>query len=89
MKRIATNTAVLAAVLVLGSFASTADAADSLPARAVSALGVAIAVQGDAALLQIRREIRETAIDAVKPFLPDVQKVVEQQPPAATPVAQR
>jgi hypothetical protein len=89
MKRIATNTAVLAAVLVLGSFAGTAEAADSLPARAINALGVAIAVQGDAALLQIRREIRETAIDAVKPFLPDVQKVVEQQPPAGTPVAQR
>ena len=89
MNRIA---AVIAATaLVLSAPASTqAVAADSLPTRAVSALGVAIAVQGDAALLQIRREIRESAIEAVKPFMPDVQKVSDQQPPQAErPVAQR
>jgi hypothetical protein len=81
--------AIAATALVLCAFAGSAPAADPLPKRAVTALGVAIAAQGDAALLQIRREIRQSAIAAMKPFLPDMAKAPEQPKPAATPVAQR
>lgn len=81
--------AMIAATLVLGLSTSAASASDAMPARAFSALGVAIAAQGDAALEQIRRELTESAREAMKPFLPDAPATPEPQPPAEMPVAQR
>lgn len=78
----------LAAALALSAFSGMASA-DSLPTRAAGALGTVIASQGNAALLQIKRELRESALQAVKPFLPDVAPAAEPAPPAETPVAQR
>jgi hypothetical protein len=83
--------AAFAAVTVLALSATvTASAAESLPARAVTAVSHVIAVQGNAALKQIRREFQQSAREAMKPFLPDAAQVTEQQAqPAPTPVAQR
>ncbi|MGH8482191.1 MAG: hypothetical protein ACRES8_07010 [Nevskiaceae bacterium] len=83
------RTSSLAAALVLSTLAGTASASDSLPSRAVSAVGIVIASQGNAALVQIRRELGESARDAMKPFLPAPQKAPEQPQPATPPVAQR
>jgi hypothetical protein len=84
-----THKAALAAtVLLLGTFSGMASAADSLASRAASALSVVIASQGDAALVQIRRELKESALEAMRPFLPEAP-APEPQTPAATPVAQR
>ena len=76
-----------ATVLVLGTFSGIASA-DSLPTRAANALGAVIASQGNAALAQIRRELKESALEAMKPFLPEAP-APEPQTPAKTPVAQR
>lgn len=78
-----------AAALVLCAFSGTASAADSGPGRAMTALSVVIANQGNAALVQIRRELAESALDAMKPFLPQAEKAPESPQPARTPVAQR
>jgi hypothetical protein len=87
MNRKATLTAL---ALALCSLTGTASANDGLPTRAVNALGAAVAAQGNAALVQIRRELKESALEAMKPFLPDADKAPEQQPqPASTPTAQR
>ena len=76
-----------ATVLFLGTFSGLASA-DSLASRAANALSVVIASQGDAALVQIRRELKESALEAMKPFLPEAP-APEPQTPAETPVAQR
>jgi hypothetical protein len=65
------------AALVLCTLTGSATATDSLSSRAVSAIGAAIASQGDAALAQIRREIAESAREVMKPFLPAPQKAPE------------
>ena len=83
------NRLTLAAALVLCSLAIPASASDSLSSRAVTALGAAIASQGDAALVQIRRELQASAREALKPFLPEAKKSPAQPHPAETPVAQR
>jgi parvulin-like peptidyl-prolyl isomerase len=77
-----------AAALVLSTFSGLASA-DSLSTRAAGTLGAVIASQGNAALVQIKRELRESARQAMKPFLPDVAPAPEPAPPAQTPVAQR
>jgi len=76
-----------ATVLVLGTFPGLASA-DSLSSRAANALGVVIASQGNAALAQIQRELKESALEAMKPFLPEAP-APDTQTPAETPVAQR
>jgi hypothetical protein len=81
--------AIAATALVLCAFTGSASAADPQTKRAVTALGMAIAAQGDAALVQIRRELRESALAAMKPFLTEVVKAPEPQQLAATPAAQR
>ena len=85
MNRIA---AITAFALALGTFAQDASANESLSTRAVNAIGIVIAAQGDAALVQIGRELKESALDAMKPFLPDPAQAPEHPQPAETPVAQ-
>ena len=83
-----TSALAIATALALCAFAGTASA-ESLPTRAVTAIGAVIAAQGDAALVQIGREITESALDAVQPFLPEPAQAPEPAQPAETPVAQR
>ncbi len=88
----------VAAALALCTVAGSTSAGDSFPsralgARAVNVLGAVIARQGDAALIQIRRELAESAREAMKPFLPEPEQAAEppqppEQPqPAATSTA--
>lgn len=77
-----------AAALALAGLTGTASASDSLPSRAVTAFGVAVASQGDAALAQIRRELAQSALEAMQPFLPKPQKAPEHSPPDPAPAAQ-
>jgi parvulin-like peptidyl-prolyl isomerase len=81
------NKISLAALALLG-LTGTASASDALPSRAVAAFGVALASQGDAALTQIRRELTQSALEAMKPFPPAPQKAPEQPPLAVPPAAQ-
>ena len=60
--------AVLA--LCLAGASLPAAAQDNLPARAINALGLAIKSQGDAALVQIREELKDTLLDRIQPLLP-------------------
>jgi hypothetical protein len=69
----------VAATVFALSFCASANAAESLPGRAVEAIRVAIASQGNAALLEVRREMKEKFAEQVKPFLP--------QPATATAAA--
>ena len=79
-----------AAALALYAFAGTASATnDTLQARAINAVGFAIATQGDAALAQIRQELTQSALEAFKPFLPQPAPEQNPQQPAETPTAQR
>ena len=87
-----------AAILVLCSFTGTASA-DSLQSRVMLTLGQAIAAQGNAALVQIRRDLKDSALKTIEPFLPPASDAVESGPsgesestaeaPAPTPLAQR
>ena len=81
------KTQIAATVLALGfaAVAAPAAAADSLPTRAANALGFAIAAQGDAALAQIRDEIRQTVIETVTPYLPQRTDAADQAPADAEP----
>jgi len=76
-----------AAALALCTFTGTAAANDNLPTRAASALGAAIASQGNAALVQIRQELKESALEAIKPFLPEPKKAQDPEQPAEAPAA--
>ena len=58
------------AALTLCSVTGSAGAGNPLSTRAVSALGIAIASQGNAALIQIRRELQDSALKTIEPFLP-------------------
>jgi len=73
----------VAAALALCAFTGTATA-DSLPSRAVNTLGAVIAAQGNAALIEIRKEIAASALAAVKPILPQ-PKEAEQKPARKQP----
>ena len=90
-----TKSTLAAAALVLCSFAGnagTATAADAMPSRAVATLGQVIAVQGNAALQQIRRDLKKSALKTIEPFLPkpdDSTESSDADKPAETPVAQR
>lgn len=87
-----TKSTFAAAALVLCSFAGNAAAADALPSRAAATLGQVIATQGNAALLQIRRDLKESALKTIEPFLPQPDDSTESSDadrPAETPVAQR
>jgi hypothetical protein len=84
-----TSTLAAATALALCAFAGTASAAESLPTRAVGAIGAVIAAQGDAAIIQIGIEFTQSALEAMKPFLPEPAPATDTAQPAATPVAQR
>jgi hypothetical protein len=74
-----TKTLKAAALLAL-SFAACApaQAEESVAARAASAVGTMIAAQGNAALMEIRRDVKDTLGQKLKPLLP--------QPAPAKPV---
>jgi hypothetical protein len=87
------NKSILAAAaLALCSVTGSAGAGDSMSlmsGRAVSALGVVIAHQGNAALNQIRRDLKESALKTIEPFLPKPSQDAADDEPAETPVATR
>jgi hypothetical protein len=63
--------AVLTALCLTGASLPAAAAQENLPTRAINALGMAIAAQGDAALVTIRQELKEVVADHIKPYLPE------------------
>lgn len=76
MNRPATAVLLAAALFQAGPAA----AQDSLPARAFSALGHAIAQQGNQALRDIRDEMRERLLRDLKPVLPQPAPASRPQP---------
>jgi len=96
------KTIFAAAALTLCSIPGSVGAGDySLPGRAVSALGMVIASQGNAALVQIRRELQDSALKTIEPFLPQAgdseasdanpgaTESSDARAPAETPLSQR
>jgi len=85
------RTALTAAALILASFASTASANDrqELLASTMHAVGRAIASQGNAALKQIREELRRDLAESLKPLLPAPDRVANSTPEPATATATR
>ena len=67
------RTATLAAALALCAFTGPATAAErptELMAATMAAVGHAIASQGNAALIQIRKDLKQSALESIKPYLP-------------------
>lgn len=64
------KTLIALTVLAAAGAATPAAAADSVGARAASAVGHWIAMQGNEALREIREEIDERLADSLKPMLP-------------------
>ena len=60
----------IAAAVTALSVCGSVSAEDTLPTRVVEALGVAIAIQGDAALVEIRHELKDALMEQIKPYLP-------------------
>lgn len=89
MTKFKTQIAATLAALSFAAAAAPAAAAESLPARAATALGYVIAVQGDAALAQIREELKETVVQTVAPYLPQRQDAAEPAPADAEPAARQ
>jgi hypothetical protein len=85
MNRIASKASLAAAALILASFAGTASATDrqELLASTMHAVGQAIASQGNAALIQIREELRRDLSKRLKPLLPSPQHVAKPAPAVA------
>lgn len=83
------RTALTAAALILASFAGTASASDrqELLAATMHAVGSAIASQGNAALMQIREELRRDLRESLKPLLPAPDRVA--RPAPAVPATAR
>ena len=79
MTKLKTQIAATLAALSFAAVAGPASAAESLPARAATALGYVIAAQGDAALEQIRAEIKDN-LQKLTPYLP--QRSDAAAPPA-------
>jgi hypothetical protein len=78
-----TRTAVALIALACAASAAPAAADDSLPQLAVSAVGAAIAAQGNAALVQIRAELRERLLETLAPYLPEPREATADTEPAA------
>ena len=57
--------------LSLGTATTAVNAEEGLAIRAAYAVGAMIAAQGNAALVEIRREVKETLIQQLKPYLPN------------------
>jgi hypothetical protein len=56
--------------LTFCAVAAPASAEDNLPTRAASALSAVIASQGNAALVQIREELKDNLRERLAPYLP-------------------
>jgi len=82
MNRTAYKASLAAAALTLASFAGTASAGDrqELLASTMHAVGRAIASQGNAALMQIRQELRRDLAESLKPLLPAPDRVATPTP---------
>lgn len=66
-----TKSLKLTTLLALSLAASApAHAEESVAIRAASAVGAVIAAQGNAALVEIRREVKDALASQLKPFLP-------------------
>lgn len=59
----------------------------SLPMRAASGLGAFIASQGNAALTEIRDEVRKDLLERLKPYLPKRGETVPEKPQTVRPPA--
>jgi hypothetical protein len=82
--------AAAATALVLCGFPGSVASADTLPSRVAASLGQVIAAQGNAALMQIRNDLKKSALKTIEPFLPKPDDSAESaDTPAATPVARR
>ena len=68
------------------AFAAPA-AADDITTRTAVAVGQAIAAQGNAALVEIRDEIKHALLQQIKPLLPEPAPEITRIPPPAPPVA--
>lgn len=74
----------LFAVALLGT--APVHAEESLVSRVATGVGHAIAAQGNAALAQIREEVKDKLADSIKPFLPADFKSEPKQDEAAPAV---
>ena len=85
------RTALAAAALALCAVTGNAAAADrtELVTTMMTAAGHAIAAQGNAALVQIRKELKQSALASIKPYLPAPQKDAQPRKQDETPSAQR
>ena len=79
------NKVIFAAAALALSTVSGSAGADTLPTRAASALGMVIATQGNAALIQIRREMKDSALKTIESFLPKPAENVADEPAKAEP----
>jgi hypothetical protein len=82
------NKFVFAAAALALSTVSGSAGADTLPTRAASALGMVIATQGNAALIQIRREMKDSALRTIEAFLPKPSQKVADEPAKIDPPAE-
>ena len=67
------NRTLAAAALALCAFTGPASAVErptELMTATMVAVGHAIASQGNAALIQIRKELKQSALESIKPYLP-------------------
>lgn len=83
------NTRIGAALVALSfsAFAGTAAADEGIATRTAVAVGHIIAAQGNAALVEIRRELKDALLEQVKPLLP--KPAPEAQPAAPAPALAR
>lgn len=74
----------IAAAIVLGlaTFSGSAAANDDLRTRLMVSAGAAIAAQGNAALAQIREELKDSLMDQIKPYLPKPAQETPAEHPA-------
>ena len=70
MNRTATFAAAALALCAFAGPASAAERPNELMTATMQAVGRAIASQGNAALIQIRKELKQSALESIKPYLP-------------------
>ena len=82
-KTMKNRTGAALVALAFAAFAAPA-AADDITTRTAIAVGQAIAAQGNAALVEIRQELKDALLEQIKPLLPE--PAPESRPPVP-PVA--
>lgn len=80
--------ALALATLMLGASA-TAQAEDNLTTRVATGVGRIIAMQGNAALVTIREEIRESFAGTLAPFMPEPAAAAATADPQLLPLQVR